>query len=154
MYVLLLLLCSSLNIFVSNHAQCVHIVLHAQAPPTFGGGGRGGAARRSLEETENHARRGMLRIIMSSKNHLFLVTKEIQQCRSRTSLGEQRKKITPGSIVVVRPFNDVNQFELHRGVGASFSLFVPVLMTREGGLPRDRVAAINDQEFDILMAAC
>ena len=27
-------------------------------------------------------------------------------------------------------------------------------MTREGGLPRDRIAAINGQEFDILMAAC
>ena len=89
---------------------------------------------------------------MSTKNQLFLVTKEIQQCRW-TSFGQQReKKIYPGHIVVIRPCNDANQFEVHKGP-VSLGL-PPILMTREGGLPRDRVAAISDQEFDILMAAC
>ena len=85
---------------------------------------------------------------MSSPNQLFLVVEVIQQCRW-TAYGKQREgDVDPGCVVVIRPCNGGNEFEVHRGLGVWIT---PVLISREGGLPRDKVVAITNQEFDILM---
>ena len=85
---------------------------------------------------------------MSSKNQLYLVVAAIEQCQW-TYLGEQREgEIHPGRVVAVRSYHDGNQFEVHRGSG---TWSTPVLVNRAGGLPRDKVAAITNQEFDLLL---
>ena len=86
---------------------------------------------------------------MSSKNQLFLVVEKIEQC-SWAYLGKQRKPddVDPGCVAVIKPCNDENEFEIHRGVGVWTT---PVLISREGGLPRSKVIPITGQEFDILM---
>ena len=88
---------------------------------------------------------------MSSKNHFFLVNKKIEQCTCQwTSHGENHENdIPPGYVVVIRPSNGENEFEVHRGT--QFIVFGPRLVTREGGLPRDKVVPITGQEFDILL---
>ena len=88
---------------------------------------------------------------MSSKNHFFLVNKKIEQCQwTSHGLGEKCEKgIPPGHVVVIRPSNGENQFEVHRGT--QFMFLGPRLVTREGGLPRDKVVPITGQEFDILL---
>ena len=87
---------------------------------------------------------------MSSEKQFFIVVGEIQQCRW-TSYEEQCEgNILPGCIVVIRPCNGGNEFEVHRR--RSGGRPTPVLISREGGLPQDKVVAITDQEFDILLA--
>ena len=61
---------------------------------------------------------------------------------------KKREVIPPGSVVVIRPSNGENEFEVHRDTQF---LFGPRLVTREGGLPRDKVVPITGQEFDILL---
>ena len=91
---------------------------------------------------------------MSSENQ-FLVVEKIEQCRW-TVLGNQREGgIPPGNLIVVRPCNDgINNFEVHRGSAfLSDSPGGSILVTREGGLPRDKVISITGQEFDMLLTA-
>ena len=88
---------------------------------------------------------------MSSTNQFFIVIQEIQRCRW-TFCGHSREgNLHPGTVIVIKPRNGENEFEVHRGtpLGAE----VPTLVTREGGLPRDKVASITDQEFDILLGS-
>lgn len=85
---------------------------------------------------------------MSSKNQLFIVIGEIKRCRWTYWNDQPEGPIRPGCVVVVRPCNGDNEFEVHRGSGVWNA---PVLASREGGLPRDKVVAITGQEFDILM---
>ena len=85
---------------------------------------------------------------MSSKNQFFLVIDKIEQCRWNF-FGKQREEdICPGHVVVIRPCNDGKEFEVHRG---SRTWAGPLLVTREGGLPQDKVISITDQEFDVLL---
>ena len=91
---------------------------------------------------------------MSSKNQLFLVIDKIKQCRWNSNyFGTQREgDICPGHVAVIRPCNGGKEFELHRGsLLFMFTGHGPLLITRECGLPRDKVISITDQEFDVLL---
>ena len=85
---------------------------------------------------------------MSSKNQLFIVVEKIEQCQWTLYDVQCEDCLSPGCVVVVKPCHDDNEFEVHRSAKI---LSQPVLVNREGGLPRDKVVTINDQEFDILM---
>lgn len=56
-----------------------------------------------------------------------------------------------GCVVVIRPHNRKNEFEVHRG--SPFLTNGPGLVSREGGLPQDKVVSITDKEFDILLGS-
>ena len=85
---------------------------------------------------------------MSSKNQFFIVVEEISKCRWIHFENPYEGSVDPGCIVVIRPCNDDNEFEVHRGSGIWST---PVLVRREGGLRRDKVVSITDQELDILL---
>lgn len=85
---------------------------------------------------------------MSSKNQFFLVVEEIGKCQWTFYRKQREGRVDSGCVVVIRPCNDDNEFEVHRGSGVWDT---PVLVRREGGLPRDKVVSITDQELDILL---
>ena len=82
---------------------------------------------------------------MSSKNQYFLLIENVEGCR----YWKREEDLYSGHVVVRKPFNDANEFEVHHG--SRFLLGTPVLVNREGGLPLNKVVAINEQEFDILL---
>jgi hypothetical protein len=88
---------------------------------------------------------------MSSKNQYFLLVENIERCQyKRFGIGDlQEGDISSGHVVVRKPCNDANEFEVHRG--SQFWTHTPVLVNREGGLPRSKVVAITGREFDILL---
>ena len=75
-----------------------------------------------------------------------------EQCRW-TFCGDKREgDIPPGNLSVIRPCNDgINDFEVH-GSSADY-LYDPgsILVSQEGGLPRDKAVSITDQELDVLL---
>ena len=90
---------------------------------------------------------------MSSKNKLFLVVESVEGCRYKniTTRELQDKDASSGHIVIRKPCNAADEFEVHRGsrfwVGGG-----PVLVNRrEGGLPLSKVVAVTEQEFDTLL---
>jgi hypothetical protein len=87
---------------------------------------------------------------MSSKTQFYLLIENVKSCRYRDYRGDlQEEDICSGHVVVRKPCNDANEFEVHRG--SQFLLGGPALVNREGGLPRSKVVAVTDQEFDILL---
>jgi hypothetical protein len=87
---------------------------------------------------------------MSCKNQLFLVVEDVEKCRYRRFGDLEQGDIDSGHIVVRKPCNDANEFEVHRG-SQFFLVRSPTLVNREGGLPLSKVVAITEQEFDILL---
>ena len=85
---------------------------------------------------------------MSFTNQYFLLIEKIKSCRYRVFGDLTEGDINSGQVVIRKPCNDANEFEVHRG---SETIDGPLLVNREGGLPPNKVAAITDQDFDILL---
>ena len=86
-----------------------------------------------------------------NQNQFFLVVEEILQCRWTFCGDEREGSMYSGCVVVIRPHNRKNEFEVHRG--SPFLTNGPGLVIREGGLPQDKVVSITDKEFDILLGS-
>jgi hypothetical protein len=87
---------------------------------------------------------------MSLKNQYFLLIESVEKCRYRKfGQGLEEGDIISGQLVVRKPCNGANEFEIH--CGSQFWINTPALVNREGGLPPSKAVAITGREFDILL---